>query len=424
MAIYDYSGWKRKSTQTKRYNPYKKKYPTKKSSKKKAPVRTKTRSKSVLRRPTYIQSNAISHFQGFLNPFLNVKPKLLDTGSPPSLGLKIRNVNTFLVKAGKTAVVYYAPTCGGNCFVYADVDVSPTSTVGSFNLPEPAVETISDKIGYTAGTLEFPRLSYNPNRTVLPSGATNKTLTRSGDISQWRFVSGGVNVSCLEPNQKDGGFYESFFLNSRPGSLNDVLFIEESKAAYLTSNNDGSGGYGPSLDWLNNKILTTQKDITQHGYCSGLIKNMNKEIFTVKPIIDNHPYINIPEVSAVSFNNTNVTNGDPNYVDSPSTPVTPADSARGVLLNTSGGSGVDNLTKQNLTYDRYFDHSYNSFIIVIRPNANNQNFKIDTVANFEVVYSNESELSNFHEKPPSNVAAHKKAHDIKSAQAKTSVSIA
>jgi len=278
-------------------------------------------------------------------------PKIPDGKAESSVGLHMQEIREFQgVNANGVMDLVLFPGLG----VCARVD-------GSQELEGPAA------------MVDFPNWR-DTSRYISPSfvgHGVNHRLTRTNSLAKWRLVSAGLQMKLLNASEEDDGWWEAIRLHTDNDTKEWCM-----KAI-------GPGAWDGGSHFCR-KMPTGSPGPNEKSYATGLLRDLGKVQFDLKPTYVDHEFITPREelnvIVATSFNN--------GMVDSAENPGQDAD--------FSFGSSV----AHNL-FDDATDKSFDQIFIRIhgRPGTGTQTrLHCNFIANYETIYSRESDLSLFETK--------------------------
>jgi len=210
-------------------------------------------------------------------------------------------------------------------------------------------------------------------------------ITRSSDLAKWRMVSGGMQLKLVNAAEEDDGWWEAIRLHT------DIRSEDWCLKAF---NPPGLG------DWSIGSHLVRQipQDLIESSdksYATGLLRDLGKVQFDLKPTYQDHEFITPGEAHNVETGagGINGTLQDPT-------------NANDVVFDP--GSDVLQRMVRDAT-----DQAFDSILIKIhgRPNTlSPTRLHANFVANYEAIYSRATDLSLFHTKSHDIGDAHMSMH--------------
>jgi len=210
-------------------------------------------------------------------------------------------------------------------------------------------------------------------------------ISRSSDLAKWRMVSAGLQMKQLNASEEDDGWWEAIRFHTDIGSSDWSLKAFQSPAL-------GDWSIGSHLCRTVDTGLIEPSD---KSYATGLLRDLGKVQFDLKPSYVDHEFICPAQAHNVdtSVGALNGTSSDP---------VQSTD----VVFDT--GSDVLHRMVRDST-----DQSFDSILIKIhgRPStATPTRLHCNFVANYEAIYSRQTEYSLYHTKSHDIGDAHMSMH--------------
>jgi hypothetical protein len=208
-----------------------------------------------------------------------------------------------------------------------------------------------------------------------------------GNIDKWRTVSQGMRITLLNNDQENDGWFESVRLKISMNEEHYTLSEFETDKARLIPN-------------LNMFAAAKDRNIAdQPSYMAGPLKDIHKVQFDLHHITEDHPFTVVPSAIDVGYFST-------------ATP--PAGNAPNRLFTFDRGEiGANRLVKTVV------DNNCDVIMLYIWGRKNvvsPSNLLIEVAQNSEIVYSEGSTLSKYHQKAQYSAAAknaQKRASDLK-----------
>jgi hypothetical protein len=290
-----------------------------------------------------LSREARDNIVGFMNPFSGTRPRIMDGECFSSSTISHRDTESYVIPQNKTAIFY----------IQADIMVP-----------------LVFQTDITSSTINFSRASADVMRwdtSSMPSTTGGGIIEKQGDIDRWRHVSSGIKLALLNTAETNDGWWEAYRVTSTPEI--DQLVLQEYPAAL------GTGALVPAVSWFDSLSNNIQFNRERHSYCAGALKDIDKYMFTLKPIQKdhtlNHMYHNYKTLESAAY-------------------VGPAPQ-QWQISRTTGLSWKP-------IYDSQRDFTWDALCIVIHAGATSvgSNILLDHNVNLEVMYENTSGLSQYH----------------------------
>lgn len=285
------------------------------------------------------------------NPFSRAtkQPKIPDGKVTESLGFQTQSVLETIGATDGDGVLHMLLYPGQDAGLIISGDQLSAAKFGAGNKKNVVGFTGSSGLNWTG---------------VTPTGGIAQYLDK---YAQWRIVSQGLMLALLNPAEEDDGWWESVRITE---PLNTIDYQLTTKDA--TGNNETSGTIAPTF--LIEK-LKTKNLVNERSYATGLLRDLNRHMFTLHAISDNHDF------NQQSENHT--------LRDSDVTALAPFDN---VLSFSDGSTGVQQMI--NRTIDKSFDMIY--VRCYGRSGTNKSRLHVNVVSNQEITFGIDERESRFH----------------------------
>lgn len=290
----------------------------------------------------------------YMNPFSNAtqNARIPDGKISESLGVRSQSVTEISANldfSSDPMEILLYPGSGSGCIVG--------------NLVGPG-DRVWNVLGYNDhGKLNITNLS----------GPGGGTVSSSDPMQKWRVVSQGLKISLINNAETNDGWWEACRITPEKRSTDFSLLC------------DGNTSDITQASLVPESYLTTLRNrsiVDQRTYCTGLLRNIHKHIFTLKPSGNEHDFNDFP--SQLQFN---------------------ANDAGPAL--TDGVSRIGNRffvpsAQVENGLNSWMDWSYDMLYIRIYPNTdatNRSRFMFHLIGNHEVSYPENVRDSKYHQRP-------------------------
>ena len=246
--------------------------------------------------------------------------------------------------------------------------------------------------GTTAGNspqsvVDFPEWRLNSQWTSdnFVDHTTDYRITRRSDLAKWRMVSAGLQMKLLNTSEEDDGWWEAIRMHTDIASEDWTL-----KSFQPTALGDWSLG-----SHLVRTIPTDIVESSDKSYATGLLRDLGKVQFDLKPTYVDHEFITPAEAHNVK-NEVGGING-----------TSPHPTASYDCVFDDGSDVLQRMVREST------DQSFDTILIKIhgRPNTGTTTrLHCNFVANYETIYSRSTDLSLFHTKSHDIGDAHMNMH--------------
>lgn len=323
---------------------------------------TRFRKRPTKRRLTYRRSSSMPKVQrdgifGQLNPFSGSHPRLLDGSACASQTHAFRFTTEFVVSANETGCLFLQPDIlAATCFLKNVKHGFVTST-----------QTDDSEIGIT--------------RNNLIGDGAGGSMNKTGHIDRWRLVSQGMKLTLLNTDETNDGWFEAVRITDLPGNYEQQLWSSNNLYMYRTP-------HSSCLD-LWSEHLRAGSLRQSPSYINGSLKDIHKLMLRLNPIEGYHPlkviHENFPIGPGGLFTAAGQVEAD--------TEGNPAYTGYQMWRPASEAATIDGW---NEIRESFFDHSYDSVMVLIHSGHAGTKLLCDTVQNNEVVYETHSGMARFH----------------------------
>lgn len=211
----------------------------------------------------------------------NKQPQIHDSSVQASNGISIRDVAQLQLKPGYTYTLCIYP---GINSMWCITDQGLDYTGGGFTATKSQTARFHEYHG--ALNVDVDTLADDES-----TANAEQTLQNNYNINRWRLVSQGVHIQLMNSDRDNSGWWESCTMPMPIDTENYIIQNDQKVFDELPFNDlvpqAGDWTVSPDLTLIN----STTSIANEPSYCRGALKDIHKQIFNVKKLTDEHPWI-------------------------------------------------------------------------------------------------------------------------------------